>query len=408
MTVRQLVPVVGDCEPADLAEQLLGIESLPPFSDEAIAFAADLSRALARAGRGRPEIEAAAFWMRRAKLNRLAASFAELGTESSLLVPRGIVFHVPPANVDTLFVYSWLLAMLTGNRSIVRLSERSTDQAAIIFDAMRETMAHHPAIAARSAMVTYGHDRDVTQVFSDVCDVRVIWGGDRTVNEIRRISLPTHATELTFPDRFSLAAVRVDAYLALPAPDRDRVAEQFFNDAYWFDQRGCSSPRIVLWVGDRASAATAESEFFDRLRTVVDTKNYQVDGALAVAKLTQAYGEIMDHSIGSYRALGNEITVLGAVELPDVRGEFCGGGLFTSVSVPSLDELPSFVRRADQTLSQLGFTREELRDLAVRLNGKGIDRIVPMGSALDFNRFWDGYDLVQEFTRRVTVDAGRR
>ena len=37
-----------------------------------------------------------------------------------------IAFHVTPANVDTLFVYSWVLSLLVGNANIVRLSSRST------------------------------------------------------------------------------------------------------------------------------------------------------------------------------------------------------------------------------------------------------------------------------------------
>jgi hypothetical protein len=28
---------------------------------------------------------------------------------------------------------------------------------------------------------------------------------------------------------------------------------------------------------------------------------------------------------------------------------------------------------------------------------------VPVGRALDFHRFWDGHDLLQEFVRRVHV-----
>ncbi|MFC6804089.1 acyl-CoA reductase [Deinococcus caeni] len=39
-------------------------------------------------------------------------------------MPRGLVFHVPPANVDTIFIYSWLMSVLAGNRNVIRLSSR--------------------------------------------------------------------------------------------------------------------------------------------------------------------------------------------------------------------------------------------------------------------------------------------
>ena len=34
---------------------------------------------------------------------------------------------------------------------------------------------------------------------------------------------------------------------------------------------------------------------------------------------------------------------------------------------------------------------------------KGIDRIVPIGSTMEFDLVWDGYDLTRELTRVVTM-----
>jgi hypothetical protein len=37
------------------------------------------------------------------------------------------------------------------------------------------------------------------------------------------------------------------------------------------------------------------------------------------------------------------------------------------------------------------------------LQGRGIDRIVPFGDALSFGTLWDGYDLLAELTRTISV-----
>ena len=37
-----------------------------------------------------------------------------------------------------------------------------------------------------------------------------------------------------------------------------------------------------------------------------------------------------------------------------------------------------------------------------------IDRIVPFGQALAFDRFWDGFDIIASLTRTVRIDAGHR
>src|SRR5262245_7901327 len=64
-----------------------------------------------------PELASLGFFLRRAEVTKaLAAINAD---DRALRFPRGLVFHVPPANVDTIFVYSWALSALAGNRNIV-------------------------------------------------------------------------------------------------------------------------------------------------------------------------------------------------------------------------------------------------------------------------------------------------
>ena len=80
--------------------------------------------------------------------------------------------------------------------------------------------------------------------------------------------------------------------------------------------------------------------------------------------------------------------------------------MFPHTTVASLDDLVGLISRKDQTLSCFGFGREELETFVRRLAGRGIDRVVPFGSALAFSAVWDGYDLPAEFTRLVTLPAG--
>ena len=81
------------------------------------------------------------------------------------------------------------------------------------------------------------------------------------------------------------------------------------------------------------------------------------------------------------------------------------GGLFHEVALPSLDALAPWLVRRDQTLTAFGLSRETLVAAVRAFNGRGIDRIVPVGQALAFHHVWDGYDLLQQFTRRVSIAA---
>ena len=80
-----------------------------------------------------------------------------------------------------------------------------------------------------------------------------------------------------------------------------------------------------------------------------------------------------------------------------------GAGAFPFVTVGSLAELVLVMTRQDQTFSHFGFAADELHGFAAALAGRGVDRIVPFGSALTFSSVWDGYDLPREFTRLTTV-----
>jgi hypothetical protein len=70
---------------------------------------------------------------------------------------------------------------------------------------------------------------------------------------------------------------------------------------------------------------------------------------------------------------------------------------------PALADLIPLILRRDQTLTWFGFDQSELRAFAIALNGRGVDRLVPIGQALNFEHRWDGYDLFLELTRRIVI-----
>lgn len=391
---------------ANLEHELAALAASPitaPFAPERTDFVAQLSRALAKRGRGLPETQALAFWMRKAELQRMARDVAERTPADVILMPRGTVFHVPPANVDTLFVYSLVLSVLAGNRNVVRLSSRATNQSNLILETIKEVLVDHPAVAASIVMLTYGHDQAITESISAACDTRVIWGGDATIDTIRKAPLPPHATEMTFPDRFSMAAIATAAYADLDDPSRDQLAEKFFNDAYWFDQMGCSSARLVVWVGE--APGWLAGDFHRRVHAVTARKGYEVDTSAAIAKISQATRAMIDDDVTAYVRYDNELTVVDVAAFPQARGDFCGAGLFYEMHVEALADLAPHVTRTDQTLAVFGIPQDELRQLVHSLAGRGIDRIVPIGQALAFNRIWDGFDILGELVRRISVSA---
>jgi hypothetical protein len=375
-----------------------------PFSRESMEFCAELSRALFHAGlKDRPEVHALAYWCRPAEVARLKSSFEEIAASRAGFAPRGTVFHVPPVNVETLFLYGWLLSILCGNRNVVRISSRASSLTTELCNIVGSVLGSYEVLARINFAIQYGHDDQLTADLSACCDLRIVWGGDETVQALRGVPLSPTAKEICFPDRYSYSIIRAGAFIAASDAQKQSVANAFYNDCYWFDQMACSSPRLIAWCGGPEDCLAARASFFYLLACEVERHGYTTAASVPSSKLLFASKLILDEVVDSYEIYGNELTVLRLSNLSKLDRNHCGGGLLLSVDVPDILALAQVVKRRDQTLTYFGFDRQEMEAFAQALNGKGIDRIVPIGQALTFNRFWDGYDLLQELTRRVWV-----
>lgn len=407
MEIEQVVPEVQLIPLEDLTARLAAARPSEPFNAESMEVCAALSRAIFEdpEARGHPELQALAFWMRKSELARMRDAFGALNSEETILEPRGIVFHIPPANVDTIFVYSWLLSALTGNVNVIRLSERPVPAVDILCRLMRTVLkGRSHAVREATTVVRYGHESEITAALSSISDVRVVWGGDATVSRIRQIPLPPHGKELTFPDRKSLSILQAGRYLELSEEEAQHLAERFFNDAFWFDQMACSSPRLIVWCGPEESAKRSSKLFLERLARQVARKDYALPDAARLAQFTFACRAVLEAPVSRYEQNGG-VTVLELRKLGQLPSDHCGGGLFFQARIDSLQEFVPLLGRRDQTLAHFGFTSAELRAFAGALCGRAIDRMVPIGQALQFHRFWDGYDLLREFTRVLYLES---
>ena len=415
MQVFQLVPEAKEVKLNDFLE---GVEDYlakylsKPFSSQIVEFCVKLSEALFSSPKTRrfPEVLALAYWMRKSELLRLRNQFKTLRSENTIVVPRGLIFHISPSNVDTIFMYSWLFSFLSGNRNIIRLSQHITPAIKAVIEVFSSILADpsFEKLRGNTYMVTYGHQTEITRAISAKADGRVIWGSDTTVSSLRAVPIPPHCKEITFPDRFSFAVLKPQAFLALAPQQQRQLLERFFSDAYWFDQMACSSPRLIVWCDNKEMAQQASSTFFDLLHKIVHSNHYTVDTGIALNKIAYAYQAILDMAVSDYNFYGNDLCVLTLNSLTDFRRDHCGGGLFFQFFCEDLVKLIDFVERKDQTVAYFGLAQKELEDLALLLNGRGVDRFVPFGQSLNFNRFWDGYDLLHEMTRIVYLEPYHR
>ena len=389
-------------------EQVLcGQNTLPPFDPISLGFVdAVSSRILSDPSFKRlPELAALAFWMRKANIHHLENEFNEKRGDRHW-TGRGIAFHIAPGNVDTVFVYSWFISLLVGNVNIVRVSSHTTEQLEHLITAINEIASRDEfeKIRRRFMVVSYEHDDEITAHLSSLCDVRVIWGGDETVRRIRSIPISPAAVELTFSDKFSFSVIDAEKFIALDR--KNSVVGDFYNDAFFFEQQACSSPRLVVWLGDENSVSEARRVFWDSLQDTVVQKQKQCVPATAVDKLVtgclvaaKSEGAVAMESMRS-----NMINRLWLDSPDDIDRELHGGGgLFYELQISKLEELADIIAVKDQTISVFGVEAERIERFIADQRPRGVSRVVPFGQALNFSAVWDGHDLLRQFCREIDI-----
>lgn len=345
-----------------------------------------------------------AYWLRRANIDRLAAAFERrLASEPSLVpVAVGRVFHVAPGNVDTVFVYSWALAWLCGNQSIVRVSSQRTRVLAALLETLADEMADDPALEKGNRFVTYPHDAVTSATLSLWADHRVVWGGDETVSTLRALPIAPHASERAFSSKYSFSVVQADAYLAADDATIATLASGFFNDIFWFDQMACSSPHQIVWDGAPELVDAAIARFHRALEAEIDRRGYRGGDSGAMHRLVYAFDLACEVAVEGDLTQREFLGLRLADDAP-WRRDVCGGGLFTHRRVETLADVAGAAGPDVQTVTHYGLERADLVALAELLGTRGVDRLVPVGEALAFDVTWDGYDLIGDFIRRVVV-----
>lgn len=371
--------------------------AVTPFSDQAIDVLEALSKPLLQR-RDAPHVAALGYWLRPAALKRQKVAFNDALPDYQFPIPRGLAFHLPPTNVDTLFAYSWALSLLAGNSNIVRLPSKRT---ALTDWLIRTLLAVLEKVgeADRHIFCSYDHGSGLNAKISALADLRMIWGGDLKVLEVSVDPVRPDGLSLGFPDRKSLAAIHGPAYGALDDEGRNSLAERFFNDVYWFDQMGCGSPRVVVWVGE---SNVLPRDFYTRVTAITARKGYSVETGIAISKFAFMNDRLAEgNAVVGYR-VDNALDIL-ELDRASPPLKVIGGGLLSEIRLGRLEEAALLIDRSTQTVTHFGFDKTALTGLAREMSGRGGFRVVPVGQALNFDVTWDGIDLLSHMTRRIVV-----
>ena len=391
-------------DPEELVAQVdaLNFSSRPPFDPTSLAVLGDLSNRLLRTplAAQAPQLVALGFWLRPSQLSLAAERFAAKLPHRARAKARGIALHLPPQNVDTLFVYSWALSLLAGNVNITRLPSEMTYVLSWLMSTIAEVLDTH-GLTKTQLFCSYSHASEMTASLSARADLRMIWGGDEKIAAVSKSTVRPDGISLGFSDRKSFSIISASSYRAMDEAARDAAAGRLYNDIFWFDQLGCGSPRAIFWLG---LPGNDSADLYRRLDAIALQKAYSVEVGTALAKFSHMNGRLASAQANKGTRFSNRLNVLETQIDPALLDNAQGAGMLYEIIVSDVSKISPLLNRHTQTVTHLGLSEQELSELVDVMARRGGYRLVPIGEALSFSDVWDGMDLVSHMVRQISVE----
>ena len=321
--------------------------------------------------------------------------FVECGERKSLRVlPRGLVCHWIAGNVPLLGMFSWALSALLGNTNAIRLSSRQADTMTPLLEVLAETTAAGRQMADETLVCSFPRDLEAAhKALSDAADVRIAWGGQESIESVRRLPCRWDCDDIVMGPRVSVAVV--DPALATPA-NVSRLA----TDVVFFDQAACSSPQVIFVRGTPGEAPF--EQFLAELSRAMGEQTARFP------RHSLDFGETYRIELDRARALmvggailRDDSTRWTIAILDRVHPQLACTNCFVQV-VPCVDWQPvwDFLPENIQTIVTL-LPASEFGQFTEQVARRGACRFPIPGTGNHFDVPWDGIPLVSRLTRWV-------
>lgn len=375
-------------------------KSLEPFDENICDFLDQLSKYLmdSKNSYNYSDVKTFAFFCRKKNILNLKKNAQNLLNKRGL----GLLFHITPSNIPTNFAYSLLFGLLSGNKNIVKVPSKTFPQISLICTGINQTLKKFRPLKDMIKIVKYSNNDEFTKKISSLCDGRLVWGGNKTIKKIREFPIKEISRDISFADRNSFCVLNNDKLALLDENSLRKLALKFYNDTFLVDQNACSSPHVVFWLGKKNKKI--KNKFWSTFYKVVKSK-YVLDNAGVFYKHDRLFSDfISKNNVQAYTKYGNLIY---CVELNkdsiNPSTLISRWGYFYEISIKKLEDLTKYSNVFTQTLTYFGFEKNNFQVLIKKKNMNGIDRIVPVGQALDINLNWDGYDIINILTKVIDL-----
>ena len=381
------------------------IEPKIPFGTLEIEFLDKLSKNLISNKKARkyPDVIAFAFWCRKKNLVEIKNNLHN----GELRIGLGSIFHITPSNVPLNFAYSFAFGLLTGNSNLVKLPSTDFKQTLLVCLSIKNLFREKKfrLLGKENFFFKYNSDeKEITKEISLRVDGRIVWGGDKTVNDVKTFLTKPRSKDIFFADRYSFCLIKSSEINKCNSNKIKDIANKFYNDTYFMDQNACSSPRMIIWYGSEKQTKVAKNKFWPILYEIVKRK-YSLEKTNVIQKFTDLCEfDIKNNrntNFHNYENLVYRVEILDSnSKLKEFKNKF---GYFYEFNFKNLDEIKKMITQKFQTLAYFGIKKNKLKNFIIKNKLKGIDRIVPLGCSHNIGFLWDGYNIDKQLARMIDI-----
>lgn len=401
--------------------QMQNLKVAQPFGELQVSFISSLSDSLRKDVECRlyPDVFAFAFWCRHKAIMNMKSNYADQRTNCRVTSPedtnlkisfaeletrrgRGVVLHYAPANIPIHFAYLLVLGLLSGNANILRISSKHYPEAGFIINHINSLLlSGFKELAPYILICQFDHTININNRLARLVDARMIWGGDQSIANIAVSTLSPGGIDISFAHRYSLCIIDAAGYI--DSSDKQSIASRFFKDTMVYDQKACSSAMLVYWIGSQVQVSHAQAIFWELMEALID-KQSNFEPAKALIKYDLLCTLASTGKIVATPGKSNRLTRVQLIEaLPEMWNFQCQYGFFLEYTASDLVSILPFCDKKLQTVTYYGMSSRELHHFFTTHSVGAIDRITPIGNALDFSLVWDGTDLIELLSKKRTL-----
>ena len=333
------------------------------------------------------------------------------GSNRRLLMaqPRGLVGHWLAGNVPVLGMLSLVQSILTRNANLVKAARSFSMVLPRLLEVFRglEVVLHSGRrlkgndVLASIAVVYFRHDDSKAALrMSELCDVRLAWGGQEAVETILNMRKRYGTEDVIFGPKLSYLVIGRERLSDLIKGRR--LARHVATDVSVFDQYACASPHTVFV--EEGGPAFSPRDFAELLSDEMAKAAVRLPKApedldtLAKINSVRLRQELMGDI---WRSEGPDWTVL-----YDERSQGLAEPCYSRViAVRAVDNILDTARFAHNGIQTIGMALDGARRLKFvrQAAALGVERFPDVGRMTFFDSPWDGLFLMDRLVRWVSI-----